>query len=299
MSRGKVLLTGASGFLGNYIFEYLSRSDYKVNTLGRNATSTIISDISKSSPRINTNFDMVIHCAGKAHLIPKNEEEEQQFYDINYTGTKNLCKALERNLPNTFIFISTIAVYGKDEGSNISESERLDGNTPYAKSKIMAENFLLNWSNKYNINMVILRLPLVAGRYPKGNLGAIIHGIKKGYYFNISKNDAKKSIVLADDIAKLTPSLYKKNGTYNLSGDKDYTFKEISAIIAGQLNNNKIMSVPYFLVKFLAQIGNIFSLFPIDSLKLKKMMSTLTVSSEKAESELGWNPRSLKDNFKI
>lgn len=293
-----VLVTGAFGFLGNYIVKQLY-SQYNISTLGRNDRATMRYDISKPLPSISDKFDLVIHAAGKVHSIPNTDEKIKSFYNINYKGTVNICKALEKNTPNTFVFVSTIAVFGREEGNNILESEPLKGNTPYAKSKILTEQFLQKWCPENKVNLVILRLPLVAGKNPKGNLEAMIKGIRKGYYFNVKKSKAKKSIVLAEDVAKLIPTLKGKNGIYNLAGDKDYTFKEISGIIAKQLGVKKVKNLPYSFVSILAKIGDVLPVFPINSLKLKKITSNLTVSSEKAKREINWNPNNLDQNFNI
>ncbi len=299
MGYKNALITGATGFLGSYIKDSLEKQSFKIFTLGRNTNSSFVSNLTDSILNINQFFDMVIHSAGKAHSIPKNEIEKQEFYKVNFIGTQNLCYALENNKPNTFIFISTIAVYGRYKGENIDEKTSLNGKTAYAKSKIKAEVFLQKWCKENKVNLVILRLPLVAGKNPKGNLGSMLNGIKKGYYFNISGNNAKKSIVLAEDIARLIPNLIGKRGTYNLSGNKDYTFKEISNIITDQLGGKTVKNLPNLFVCILAKIGDIIPIFPIDSLKLKKITSNLTVSSEKAKKELKWRPKSLSDNFEI
>jgi len=298
MQAEKYLLTGASGFLGRHIDNYLSEA-YKVVTIGRSSDSDVICDLSNSTPKIEGMFDMVIHSAGKAHVIPKTKVEINQFYNVNFIGTQNLCKSLEKIKIKTFVFISTIAVYGVEEGVEISELHNLQGSSPYAKSKIQAELFLQKWCDENEVKLVILRLPLVAGKNSKGNLGAMIKGIKKGYYFNIANNKALKSIVLADDIAKLIPTLSEKNGIYNLSGDKDYSFSQISEIISEQLGGRRILTLPYFFVKIISFIGAVFPFFPLNNEKLKKMMSNLTVSSKKAVKELNWQPNKLIENFKI
>ena len=73
-----------------------------------------------------------MHIAGKAHSVPKTEQEAQTFFDVNLRGTQNLVKGLERldTLPRAFLFISTVAVYGVDQGTNISETHPLKGDTP-------------------------------------------------------------------------------------------------------------------------------------------------------------------------
>ncbi len=294
-----VLLTGASGFLGKYILEYLTELKFNTDTIGRGKSADIILDLSQNVPAINKKYDLVVHCAGKAHIIPKTKEEEAEFYEVNVNGTKNLCKGLKISLPNTFVFISTIAVYGRDYGENITESEPLDGSTAYAKSKILAENMLEAWCKKNAVNLVVLRLPLVAGKESKGNFSDMIESIKKGYYFNITSNYARKSIVLASDVARLIPKLEFKNGTYNLAGEKDYTFEEVSTIIAKQLNIKRIKKLPLNMVKIAANLGDVFSFLPINNKKLRKITSSLTISAEKAKRALNWSASSLEDGFKI
>lgn len=135
----------------------------------------------------------MLHAAGKAHIVPVTAEEEDAFYAVNYVGTKNLCKALERSgVPDSFIFISTVAVYGCEHGDLISETHSLDGDTPYAKSKIMAEEYLEKWCRKHGVTLTILRSSLLAGIDPPGNLGNMISGIKKGFYVNISGGSEEK-----------------------------------------------------------------------------------------------------------
>jgi len=294
----KAMVTGSHGFLGRIISNSLIQKDFTIDSLDLNPEATFKFNISKSIPDLEKMYELVIHAAGLAHTIPKSKEEEERFYDVNFHGTENLCKALELNPPDSFVFISTIAVYGRDFGTKLQESEPLKGLTPYAKSKILAEKYLVGWSKEYNVNLVILRLPLVAGQNAKGNLGAMVSGIKKGYYFNIKDSEAKKSIVLAEDIAELIPELVGKNGTYNLSGDRDYTFKEISKIIARQLGKKNIMSIPNWFVKGISKVGDFITFLPINSDKYLKMTNDLTVSAEKAKKELGWNPRSL-ENYEI
>ncbi len=298
MSFKKILLTGATGFLGSHIYNFLNPS-YDVTTLGRDKHASIYCEFPKSIKSIDIKFDTVIHAAGKAHYIPKNDLEEKEFFEINYHGTKELCYALEGNIPDTFVFISTIGVYGKEIGNDIDENEPLNGISPYAKSKIMCEKFLEGWSKDNKVNLVILRLPLVAGRNPKGNLGAMIESIKKGYYFNIQPNPARKSIVLAEDVAKLIPRLESKNGIYNLSGEENYTMADIALIIAEQLNVKNVRSLPVGLVRIMARIGDYVPFSPINSEKFRKMTSELTISNQKAKEELDWNPSSLKLNFRI
>ena len=66
-----------------------------------------------------------------------------------------------------------------------SENSDLLAKDPYGRSKIEAEAMIIEWAQKHAVKFLILRLPLIAGINPPGNLGSMINGIKKGFYFNI------------------------------------------------------------------------------------------------------------------
>ena len=107
-------------------------------------------------------------------------------------------------------FISTVAVYGCEYGENITEEHPLNGTTPYAVSKRMAEEYLQEWCHNHNVILGILRPSLIAGPNPPGNLGAMIKGIESGKYFSIGGGKVRKSVLMVEDIARLVPLLTKK-----------------------------------------------------------------------------------------
>lgn len=296
----KLLFTGASGFLGYNIRPILEKS-YDVHTIGLTDDDDIKINMSKEVPPINTHYDVVLHAAGKAHVVPKTEEEKQVFFDVNYQGTVNLCKALENaGIPKSLVFISTVAVYGCEFGDLIKEEHPLEGNSPYAKSKIMAEEYLTEWCGKNGVVLGILRPSLLAGCKAPGNLGAMVEGIKKGFYLNIAGGKVKKSILMADDIAYLLPLLEENGGIYNVCDTYQPTFGELSVSIAKQLGKHKPFSMPYWMAWCMAKIGDLLgSWAPINSYKLDKMTKSLTFSNEKARQELGWEPLDVLTNYKI
>ena len=178
----RLLFTGASGFLGHNLLPLLKQS-YEVTTLGLTPQDDLQCNLAKNVPELSTTYDIVLHAAGKAHVVPRTEAEKQAFYDVNLNGTLNLCRALEQScLPKALIFISTVAVYGCETGSEITEEHPLLGTTPYADSKIQAELFLNDWAGRNGVVLGIIRPSLIAGPNPPGNLGAMINGIKSGRY---------------------------------------------------------------------------------------------------------------------
>ena len=296
----KLLFTGASGFLGYNIRPILEKS-YDVHTIGLTDDDDIKINMAKEVPPINTLYDVVLHAAGKAHTVPKTEEEKKVFYDVNYQGTINLCKALEiAGIPKSMVFISTVAVYGCEFGELITEEHPLEGDSPYAKSKIMAEEYLTKWCNEHGVVLGILRPSLLAGRKAPGNLGAMVKGIQNGFYLNIAGGKVKKSILMAEDIAHLLPLLEEKGGIYNVCDSYQPTFGEISASVAKQLGKHRPISIPYWMAWCMAKVGDLLgSKSPINSYKVEKMTKSLTFSNEKARRELGWEPLDVLTNYVI
>ena len=296
----KLLFTGASGFLGRNIYQLLEKT-YVIKTVGLTPQDDYKIDIARNIPVFTEVFDIALHAAGKAHSIPKTEEEKQLFFDVNLQGTKNLCTALENSgIPKAFIFISTVAVYGCDSGENITEEHPLNGTTPYALSKIKAEKYLEGWCAMHNVKLSILRPSLIAGPNPPGNLGAMIRGIRNGKYLSIAGGKARKSVLMVQDIANLLPMLIEKGGIYNVCDSYQPSFRELEMVICKQLNKKRPISIPYWLAKSMAVVGDCLGeKAPINSLKLRKITSSLTFSNEKAMRELGWKPMNVLGNFQI
>ena len=296
----KLLFTGGTGFLGKNVMPIL-KERYEVVTCGITSDDMIKANLADEVPMLDKHYDVVLHACGKAHVVPKTEAEKQAFFDVNYQGTVNLCSALEKvGVPKALVFISTVAVYGCEYGNLITEEHPLNGDTPYAKSKIMAEEYLTEWCQKHNVVLGILRPSLLAGKNAPGNLGAMVNGVRKGFYMNIAGGKVIKSILMAEDIARIMPALIEKGGVYNVCDTRQPSFGELSISVAKQLGKGKPLNIPYWMAWCMAKVGDCLgSKAPINSYKLEKMTQSLTFSNEKARKELGWEPMDVLTNYKI
>lgn len=296
----KLLFTGGTGFLGFNAKPVLDKM-YEVTTIGITDRDELKANFAKDVPVLPCKYDIVLHAAGKAHIYPKTPEEVQSFYDINYQGTVNLCQALEKvGVPRSFIFISTAGVYGIENGNYVTEDTPLLGEQPYQKSKIMAEEFLTGWCAKNGVILGILRPSLMVGHNAPGNLGAMVNGIRTGKYLSINHGKARKSLLMAEDIAHLVPLVAKKGGVYNVCDDEHPSFGQLEELIAKQLGKRKPISIPYWFAKCIAVFGDIVgSWFPLNSQRLEKITLSDTLSNEKAKRELGWKPMGVLENYKI
>lgn len=294
------LITGSTGFIGRHLVQSFKKKGDQIVTLGRSASNDVRCDLSLSIPEFNNYFSTVIHCAGLAHRYPRNPAEEKDFFDNHILAAQNLLTSLNHENCQKFIFISSVAVYGIDEGVNLSEMTEPLPKTIYGKCKLKAEELIQNWGKKNDVPVYIFRLPLVVGDNPPGNLGAMIKAMIKRYYFNIANINPKKSMVLAQDVADFLAESEKfaSPGIYNLTDGYHPSMREIEQCIMRKKNIGlKPVTLPFFLIRIFGWIGNWFPSAPINSFKVKKLSTDLTYSDEKARANLQWKPSLVIDGW--
>lgn len=294
----KILLTGSTGFLGKCILRELAKND-SILSLSRTSGHYRLS-LENEIPIFNQKFDLVIHAAGKAHIVPQTEIEKRLFYDVNVIGTENLLKGLEKSgIPKQFVFVSSVAVYGQEEGVNINEGHTLEASDPYGLSKVQAEKIIVKWCKQLNVVCTILRLPLLVGKNPPGNLGAMVKAIGKGYYFNIGGGKARKSMVLAQDVAAFIPIVSSFGGIYNLTDGRHPSFTELSGALSRFKNRKNCGNLPLILARAIGIVGDLLGeKAPINSLKIKKIASDLTFDDTKAREVAGWESQGVVEYLK-
>ena len=295
-----ILLTGDNGFLGKHIKKYFIDQFFSFQTLNR-TNADYKYDLYKTVPIFSNRFETVIHCAGVAHKVPKNQLESNLIFNTNVRSTEHLIIGLEEiGIPKKFVFISSVSVYGCSSGILIKEDALLMASDAYGKSKILCEKIITDWCEKHNIKYTILRLPLIVGSNPPGNLGDMIKAIKNNYYFNIRNINPKKSMVLAQDVASIILKASEVGGVYNLTDGYHPTLVDLSNLISQQLNKDKVITLPYFFIKLIARIGDILiPILPINTKKLNKLENDLTFDDTSAKIAINWHPAKVLDKFKL
>ncbi len=236
----------------------------------------------------------------RAYLSPA---EEALFFRVNQQGAVNLLAALDRleEPPDAIVLISSVAVYGREHGMGISESDSLDASDPYGFSKIQAEEAVISWRQPATIKGIV-RLPLVVGKNPPGNLGRMLNAVQKGTYFNVAGGKAVRSLVWIDDIAPFIQRVASKGGIYNLTDGCGTCFAELYEALCDVLCKRKNPSLPRGVALAMAWIGDsVESLTgrktPFNTYSFSKMTSDLTFSCEKAINDFGWQPTKVIDQI--
>ena len=182
----KILITGGAGYIGSHVSHLLVDRGYDVTIIDSLLTGNkklipkkakfINSDISNVK-RINKilqkyKFDLVIHFAGLIRVDESVKFPKKYIYN-NYEKTKIFLNICLKNGLKKLIFSSTAAVYGNPKKNKVSENNKLSPLNPYAKSKLMIENFIKKLSKKNDLKYVILRYFNVAGADKKMRTGLI------------------------------------------------------------------------------------------------------------------------------
>lgn len=299
MYKKKYLVSGATGFLGKYIISELASESY--DTIGRSNSNTIKIDFAKTENLLNLPgvYDYLLIASGHAHVFDNNASEKLLHHNVNFVGTKILINSIDIKRLKGVVYISSVAVYGDKMTIPFREDDELLGVSSYAKSKIAAEKFLLNWSLENNIPVLILRVPLIAGKFAPGNLAAMIEAIRKKRYFSVARGESRRSMVLADDLAKYIVNNLGNNGVYNLSDGCHPSYRQLEKLISKQLNVSPPKEIPILVAKIAAKIGDVFPFLPINSLRLNKLICDLIIDDSKARNETDWHPKSVIENFII
>jgi UDP-glucose 4-epimerase len=161
----RVLITGSSGFIGSYLVQNLK--GFEIKTLSLRNPDWINQPLE---------CDVVLHCAGIAHATSKIPEET--YFRVNCELTKELLNKAFQEKVHQFVFLSTILVFGEGHVGAISIDLTPTPTNAYGRSKVCAETNLLG--DNLPIPTLIIRLPLVLGNNPKGNvarLGRLAHFI--------------------------------------------------------------------------------------------------------------------------
>ena len=203
----KVLVTGASGFVGREIVAELLREKHEVFCLvspkskkDKDLPNFFQADISEVEDlneleKSFENIDAIIHSAGLAHQFGKTADED--FWNVNVNGTQNVARLAVNLQVKHFILISSVSVYENvlRETISIDETFACNPKSIYARSKFESENVAREVCEANKIALTILRLATVIGENDRGNTARLIEAIDKKRFIWIGKGENRKSLI--------------------------------------------------------------------------------------------------------
>lgn len=295
----KILVTGADGFIGSHLVEKLVSLNFKVkafvfyNSMNLNGwldniDKKIFNNIEIISGDIRDynflekhtkNIDIIYHLAALI-AIPYSYYSPKSYIDTNITGTYNVLEASRKNNVSKVIITSTSEVYGSAQTIPITEKHPLNAQSPYAATKIAADQLALSFYKSFNLPITILRPFNTYG--PRQSARAIIPTIitqllNNNKILKIGNIKPTRDFTFVEDTVKAFVKLIK----YNLSGE----------II--NVGNKFEISISEIINIFRNDFGYDFKL-KIDSIRIRSQKSEvnrLFADNTKAKNLIKWKPK--------
>lgn len=297
MNPCSILITGANGFVGSFLCQRLVDLGYSITGLTRQLPQQ---SYEQRGPELSGQSDwtpwlkdkqVIVHCAARVHVMRDRVlDPYQAFREINVEGTLALAKQAVEAGVQRFIFISSIKVNGEvtQLGHPFTEAVLTPPTDPYGLSKYEAEVELLALAEISNMEVVIIRPPLIYGPGVKGNFASMISILAKGYPLPLGAIHNKRSLVAVSNLFDLINTCISHpaatNQVFLVSDGEDLSTPELLSKLATAMGKTaKLWPIPESILR----LGALFLRKKAIS---QRLFDSLQVDINKARSLLGWVP---------
>ncbi|WP_105902604.1 UDP-glucose 4-epimerase family protein [Vibrio gangliei] len=300
----KILVTGATGFVGQKVVEKALEKEMEVSAIARN--SKLVTQ-QKSLPQVEWHHgeltpdfdwsscldgvDCVIHCAARVHQMNEDASVAQKNYDdANFRSTLNLAHQAQQVGVKRFIFLSSIKVNGESTELNepFTRTVEQEPEDPYGLSKYKAEQALQTLSKDSGLDVVIIRPPLVYGPGVKANFQAMMKWVCRGIPLPLGAIHNKRSMVYLDNLVDLILTCTQHNEAINevflVSDDHDISTSELLSQIKQAANSSTwLIPVPMKIFTIAAKLLNKPQI-------AQRLCGSLQVDISHTKKQLNWQP---------
>lgn len=312
----KLFLTGAAEFVGSALLHRLVSNAVVLKILVRDQLVGLPSDViqvvgdlsgvlnyhvpsaaddkkdSKSCDDILRDIDTVVHLAARAHIMLEELVDPLvEYRRVNRDATLALARLAAQAGVKRFVFVSSIGVNGNLSSYPFSETDKPRPHDAYSLSKYEAEQGLLAMAKTTDMDVVIIRPPLVYGANAPGNFGNLVRGVKKGVPLPFGVVPNARSLVALDNLVDFImlcadPACSPKaaNEVFLISDGEDVSTSDLLRKVAKACGvKSRLLPVPVGLMRFAARVLGKGAL-------TDRVFGNLQVDSSKARDLLGWKP---------
>jgi nucleoside-diphosphate-sugar epimerase len=295
---GRVLVTGATGFVGQALCEMLAASGYGIRAAVRGTrppSPTIPESVSVGDIDAATDWraalegvDLIIHAAAHVH-DPASGAHTDLFFEPNAVGTRRLAEAAVRAGTRRLIYLSTVKVNGEaSTGRAFTAHDDPHPSGVYGTSKWLGEKFLLESALGSRLEPVIIRAPLVYGPGVRANFLRLLDWVNRGRPIPLGAVTNRRSLVsvwnLCDLIVRLLVHPAAPGRVWMVSdGDDRSTPDLIRAVARAMGRRARLVPVPVPLLRILGHVSG-------RAVDIAKVCDSLQVDITDSRRELGWSP---------
>jgi UDP-glucose 4-epimerase len=297
--NSKILLTGASGFVGQRLANSLIQKNIALGCTGRKtlridgAECQIVDDLGPTTDwrHCLDEVTTVIHCAARVHVMQDTAHDPLQlFRQVNVAGTLQLAKQAAAAGVQQFIFLSSVKVNGEETetGAAFTEDCQAQASDPYGISKLEAELGLFELGRKTGMAITVIRPPLVYGPGVGANFLSMLHWVKRGIPLPLGSIKNQRSFVYVDNLVSLISCCVANPLSYNqvflVSDGHDLSTTELLKKSAAAFKvASHLLPCPPSLLRTIAKIAGKKS-------AADRLCQSLQVDISKAKRLLDWSP---------
>ncbi len=276
-----ILISGAYGFVGSNLVRHLSEKGhrcYALDVARGDAPYAEFWNWDELAQIPWTEIDAVVHLAGKAHDLKKVSDPES-YFTVNVGLTEKLWAACGGKVER-FVYFSSI--------------KAVDGDTPYARSKVAAEAFLAGVAGG-RTGISVLRPCMIHGPGNKGNLNLLVKVVRKGIPWPLAAWENKRSFTSVANACAVVEAVCgaARAGrapyqVFALCDDEPVSTNRLIALIAEAMGKKAwLWRLPKGLMRFVARTGDFLHL-PLNTERLGKLVEDYVVDNAPLRQALGW-----------
>jgi len=295
LNSSKILITGATGFIGRQLCDRLMSEGRQVRCAVRGTSqiegASVVGDIGSETSwrKALAGIDTVVHLAARVNISQeKSVKPLAEFRKVNTEGTLALARQASQASVKRFVFISSIGVNGSHNIRPFNEQDTPCPAEPYAVSKLEAEQGLHELAAETNMEVVIIRPPLAYGFNATGSFGSLVHWVKKGIPLPLGAIHNRRDLVgldnLVDFIVTCIDHPAAANHTFLVADGEDFSTTDLLRRVGRALDKPvRLIPVPMGLLKMGATLLG-------KQAMVQKLCGSLQVDISKAREVLGWTP---------
>jgi len=294
-AKSQLLITGANGFIGSRLSECACKN-WNIRRQVRQplvGNEIVVGDLGADTDWFAAlhGCEAVVHLAGRVHIMSDHAKSPiEEFRKINTIGTLNLAQQAVESGVKRFIYLSSIKVNGEFTllGSPFTPDDIFIPTDPYALSKYEAEQGLLDLARKSQMEVVIIRPPLVYGPDVKANFLSMMKWLYKSIPLPFGSIHNKRSLVALDNLIDLIITCIKHpaaaNEVFLVSDGEDLSTSELLKQVSFALGKrSRLLPVNQKVLEFcLGLIGK-------KDLS-QRLCGSLQVDISKTKNLLNWTP---------
>jgi nucleoside-diphosphate-sugar epimerase len=311
----KILVTGATGFIGKRLVEFMSKQGHDISCFVRKMSNIsslkklnvkfVYGDIldKKSIEKAVSDNEIIIHLVGIQSFSEYSKKLYDSLYETNVSGLKNLLDVVvskkSKNL-RKIVFLSSTAAVGLTNGK-VDEGVRCKPISAYQKTKYEGEKLCLDYVEKYGLPIVILRPSMIYGtKDDHSQIQKMVSFVRKGFFPVIGNGKNNVPMIYIDDAVRgiTIGALKGKSGNiYYITNDKKTTMNELVDIIGKKLNRDVVkIKVPVFIAYMGAAVFELIyrfvgKRFSMSRRRVLSMSSNRIFDISKAKNELNFSQK--------